>query len=90
MNIISVSPLTRRSGQRTGIDQINLDVPEGALFGFLGPNGAGKTTLIRVLLGFLTPTSPNASVLNLDCWAPRTTLNPKPCTYPEICASTPG
>ena len=68
MSIICVHQLTRRYGRRTGIRSIDLDVPEGALFGFLGPNGAGKTTLIRVLLGFLRPTEGRAHVFGLDCW----------------------
>ena len=49
-----------------GIEDVNLDVPAGEVFGFLGPNGAGKTTTIRVLLDFLRPTSGSASVLGLD------------------------
>jgi ABC-2 type transport system ATP-binding protein len=43
-------------------------VKEGALFGFLGPNGAGKTTTIRVMLGFLHPSSGNARIFGFDCW----------------------
>jgi ABC-type multidrug transport system ATPase subunit len=48
--------LTKRFGERTALDGIDLQVPRGAAFGFLGPNGAGKTTIIRTLLG-LTPAS---------------------------------
>ena len=47
---------------------MSLSIPEGALFGFLGPNGAGKTTTIRVMLGFLRPTSGEARIFGLDCW----------------------
>ena len=43
--------LTRRFGDRTAVDALDLEVPRGAIFGFLGPNGAGKTTTIRMLLG---------------------------------------
>lgn len=43
-------------------------IEPGSLYGFLGPNGAGKSTTIRVLLGFLRPTSGTARVLGLDCW----------------------
>ena len=68
MSVIVADQLTRRYGQRTGIERLSLDVPEGVLFGFLGPNGAGKTTTIRVLLGFLRPTSGRATVLGMDCW----------------------
>lgn len=48
---IETHGLTKRFGQRTAIDQVDLRVPEGCAFGFLGPNGAGKTTMIRMLLG---------------------------------------
>src|SRR5271155_6268606 len=43
--------LTKRFGERTALDGIDLQVPRGCAFGFLGPNGAGKTTMIRTLLG---------------------------------------
>jgi len=51
-----------------GIDGVDLDIPDGAIFGFLGPNGAGKTTTIRVLLGFLRPSDGQASVFGMDPW----------------------
>ncbi|CAL1124925.1 unnamed protein product [Cladocopium goreaui] len=47
---------------------VHLSVTEGARFGFLGPNGAGKTTAIRVLLGFLPPSSGVARIFGRDCW----------------------
>ena len=68
MSVIVTDQLTRRYGERTGIERVDLRVAEGALFGFLGPNGAGKTTTIRVLLGFLRPTEGSAEVLGCDCW----------------------
>jgi ABC-2 type transport system ATP-binding protein len=68
VDVIVTESLTRRYGRRIGIEEVCLSVPEGQLFGFLGPNGAGKTTAIRVLLGFLRPTSGCARVLGLDCW----------------------
>ena len=48
---IETSGLTKRFGERTALDGIDLQVPRGSAFGFLGPNGAGKTTMIRTLLG---------------------------------------
>src|ERR1017187_9730287 len=48
---IETSGLTKRFGERTAIDSVDLRVPSGCAFGFLGPNGAGKTTMIRMLLG---------------------------------------
>src|ERR1700744_3838126 len=53
---ISTRGLTKRFGERTAIDAVDLHVPRGCAFGFLGPNGAAKTTMIRMLLG-LTPAS---------------------------------
>jgi ABC-2 type transport system ATP-binding protein len=68
VDVIVTESLTRRYGRRVGIDGVSLSVPEASLFGFLGPNGAGKTTAIRVLLGFLRPTSGRARLFELDCW----------------------
>src|SRR5213593_1103798 len=65
---IQLDNLTRRYGRRRGVERVSLSVSEGALFGFLGPNGAGKTTTIRVMLGFLRPTSGEARIFGLDCW----------------------
>lgn len=48
------------------LDNLNLSVEQGEIFGYLGPNGAGKTTTIRLLLDFIRPTSGNATVLNMD------------------------
>jgi ABC-2 type transport system ATP-binding protein len=48
---IETSGLTKRFGDRTAVDGVDLCVPRGSAFGFLGPNGAGKTTMIRMLLG---------------------------------------
>ena len=48
------------------LEALDIDVRQGEIFGFLGPNGAGKSTTIRILLGFLHPTSGSASVLGHD------------------------
>ena len=63
---ISARQLTRRFGDFTAVDAIDLEVPEGARFGFLGLNGAGKSTTIRMLCGLLPPTSGQASVAGHD------------------------
>lgn len=68
MAVITIHALTRTYGSRRGIEGVALEVPEGSLFGFLGPNGAGKTTTIRVLLGFLRPSSGAAAIFGMDCW----------------------
>ncbi len=68
MSMISTQRLSRRYGQRVGIEEVDLEIPPGQIFGFLGPNGAGKTTTIRVLLGLLRPSEGRASIKGFDCW----------------------
>jgi ABC-2 type transport system ATP-binding protein len=63
---IETERLTKRYGSARGVEDIDLRVEQGEVFGFLGPNGAGKTTLIRTLLDLLRPTSGSARVLGLD------------------------
>ena len=63
---IHAKNLTRRFGDFVAVDGIDLDVPEGALYGFLGLNGAGKSTTIRMLCGLLPPTSGEARVAGHD------------------------
>jgi ABC-2 type transport system ATP-binding protein len=62
--VIATAGLTKRfrSGQ-VAVDQIDLVVPRGAVYGFLGPNGSGKTTTIRMLLGLIRPTAGTVSLL---------------------------
>ena len=60
-----------RGGRTIAVDDLDLDVPEGGVFGFLGPNGAGKTTTIRTLLDHLRPTSGKAFVFGIE-----TTVDP--------------
>jgi ABC-type multidrug transport system ATPase subunit len=63
---IATHGLTKRFGEFTAVDQVNLDVPKGSIFGFLGPNGSGKSTCIRMLCGLLEPTAGSATVLGFD------------------------
>ncbi|MNI41545.1 Daunorubicin/doxorubicin resistance ATP-binding protein DrrA [compost metagenome] len=51
--IVETKGLTRRFGEQVPVNEVNLEVPEGKIYGFLGPNGAGKTTTIKMLLGLL-------------------------------------
>jgi ABC-2 type transport system ATP-binding protein len=66
---IQTRGLSKSYGQTLALDDLNLDVHAGEVFGFLGPNGAGKTTMIRLLLDVLRPSAGSATVLGLD---PRT------------------
>jgi len=63
---IQLEHLTKSYGSHRGIVDVTLEVRAGQIVGFLGPNGAGKTTAIRVLMGFLYPTSGRASILGHD------------------------
>jgi ABC-2 type transport system ATP-binding protein len=60
---LSVTGLTKRYGERTAVDTLDLEVPRGVVAGFVGPNGAGKTTTMAMLLGLVRPTSGVGSVL---------------------------
>ena len=55
--------LTKRFGERTAVDAVDIELPVGVVSGFVGPNGSGKTTTIQLLLGLLRPTSGTATVL---------------------------
>ncbi len=63
--------LTKRFGEVLAVDDVDLSVPRGVVFGYLGPNGAGKTTTIRMLLGLIRPTSGRARVNGHDAWEDR-------------------
>lgn len=63
---VSVNNLTKRFGNFTAVNSINLNVKYGEIYGFLGPNGAGKSTTIRMLCGLLLPTEGGGSVVGYD------------------------
>ena len=63
---IETSALTKRFGDFTAVDEVDLRVERGEIYGFLGPNGSGKTTTIRMLTGNILPTSGSGSVLGFD------------------------
>lgn len=72
---ISTMGLAKHYGDLVALDEVDLEVPAGLVFGFLGPNGAGKTTLIRLLVGLLQPTSGSAQVLGHDIVSDRLALH---------------
>jgi ABC-2 type transport system ATP-binding protein len=63
---IEIRGLTKRFGSVVAVDNLDLDIPAGVVFGLLGPNGAGKTTTIRLLTGVARPTSGSATVGGTD------------------------
>ena len=66
-NIIQTSHLTKRYGAKIAVNDLNLSIRKGELFGLLGPNGAGKTTTILMLLGLTEPTAGRATIAGCDC-----------------------
>jgi ABC-2 type transport system ATP-binding protein len=60
---IATEKLTRKFGELTAVDGVDLQVESGQFFGFLGPNGAGKSTTIKMLTGLLVPTAGRVSLL---------------------------
>jgi ABC-2 type transport system ATP-binding protein len=64
--LIRLIHLIKRYGKFTAVDDIDMVVPSGELFGFLGPNGAGKTTTFRMIAGILRPTSGTVEIGGID------------------------
>jgi ABC-2 type transport system ATP-binding protein len=60
---VSVAGLTTRYGDRTAVDNIDIELPSGVVAGFVGPNGAAKTTTMAILLGLVRPTEGTGTVL---------------------------
>jgi ABC-type multidrug transport system ATPase subunit len=88
---ISARGLTKRYKQVVAVDNLDLDIPFGTVYGFLGPNGAGKTTTIRMLLGLVRPTAGSAQVLGHSIDTERSMIAPKvgaivesPAFYPYL------
>ena len=63
---VATTGLTKRFRRQTVVDSIDLEVPEGAVYGFLGPNGSGKTTTIRMLLGLISATAGSIRLLGQE------------------------
>jgi len=63
---ILTEKLTRKFGELTAVDSVDLRVASGQFFGFLGPNGAGKSTTIKMLTGLLTPSTGKMELLGID------------------------
>jgi ABC-2 type transport system ATP-binding protein len=66
---IATDRLSKRYGETLALNELDLTVRPGEVYGYLGPNGAGKTTTIRLLLGLHRPTSGRAELFGVDAWA---------------------
>jgi len=64
--VLETKGLTKRYGDFVAVDNLNLNIKKGEVFGLLGPNGAGKTTTILMLLGLTDPTKGQISILGFD------------------------
>ncbi len=64
--MIEVDHLTKSFGSFTAVDDLSFNVTKGEVLGFLGPNGAGKSTTMKMIAGYLTPTSGTARVCGFD------------------------
>lgn len=91
IEIINTTNLTKTYGQIHAVDNLNLSVKQGEIFGFLGLNGAGKTTTIRMLLGMINPTSgqcylqgQKVSAGNINTWRDVGYIVETPYSYPEL------
>src|SRR2546428_11473594 len=64
--VIVAEQLTKWYGPRLAVDHVSLEVQAGEVMGLLGPNGSGKTTILRILTGYLRPSSGTARIAGLD------------------------
>jgi ABC-2 type transport system ATP-binding protein len=90
---IHTQGLTKRYDQTLAVDDLNLSVKPGEVYGFLGPNGAGKTTTIRMLLGLHRPTAGSAALFGVDAWRDPVTAHRRiayvagePALWPQLSA----
>ncbi|WP_226039974.1 ABC transporter ATP-binding protein [Natrinema sp. DC36] len=83
MTAIDTSGLTKEYGDLTAVDDLDLTVDDGEVFGFLGPNGAGKSTTINMLLDFARPTAGSATVLGYDAQTEADEISPRVGVLPE-------
>ena len=66
--------LTKKYKSKAVVNQLNLKIPGGSIYGFLGPNGAGKSTTLKLLLGLIKPSKGNIQILGREL-NPRNRLN---------------
>lgn len=64
--LVSLENITKYYGERLAVDNISFDVGKGEILGFLGPNGAGKTTSMRIITGYMSPTSGKVTIMGIN------------------------
>ena len=69
--LLVLEGITRKFGDFTAVNNVDLSVNKGEIFALLGPNGAGKTTCMKMIIGTLRPTSGQASIGGRDCFKER-------------------
>ena len=75
MSVIEIKKLTKYYGKFQALNEVNLTVKEGEVYGFIGPNGAGKSTTLRILLGLLHKDGGNVRLMGKDPWKDAVTLH---------------
>src|ERR1700730_18901060 len=75
--VLRTHNLSKQYGKRLAVDNLNLEVQRGEIFGFLGPNGAGKTTTIRMSLGLIAPSAGSVEILGHDIATHRASILPR-------------
>jgi ABC transporter related protein len=89
--VLEVHGVTKRYGRQTVVNQLNLAVPRGGVYGFLGPNGAGKSTTMKMILGLAKPTTGEVRIFGQDLRSHRADILPRigsliegPAFYPHL------
>ena len=92
-HVIKTERLTKRFGKEVVVNELNMRVPKGEVYGFLGPNGAGKSTTIRMLLGLMKPSAGMVQIFHQDLKSGRLNILKKvgslvenPSYYPHLTA----
>ena len=82
--MISLESVSKRYGPKTVVDDLSFTVKAGEIGGFLGPNGAGKTTTLRMISGYITPTTGRVQVAGFDMATKNTMAARKIGYLPEL------
>ncbi len=90
MSVISIKKLEKSYGKFHALNGIDLEVPQGEIYGFIGPNGAGKSTTIRILLGLLRKNGGDVTLLGGDPWKDSVELHRRLAYVPSDVSLWPG